>query len=319
MKTKLIFLTLIVFTSIKTVSAYIEVKDSLNPEISLSDSITSVEKQDYSYSTDKEDNDHVTKEQNGDTTFITMGKKKIKIFEENGETSVRIEDQDKCVKQYGGEKLPEEKWKRYKGHWAGFEFGLNNYVNSSFSFDRTEDDKFMDIKPGGSWNFNLNFAQYSLGLGSDKFGITTGAGIEWNNYHFIDSNSIQKQDGMIVGKPIPENAQKNRFQTTYLTIPLLLEYQFPNVIRKNRAYIAAGGIMGIKLFSNTKIKYSEGGSKQKEKYKNDYYLNSLRFGLTARLGYKDCAIYMNYYLTPLFIEDHGPELYPLAAGFVISF
>jgi hypothetical protein len=177
----------------------------------------------------------------------------------------------------------------------------------------------MDLNAGKSWNFNLNFAQYSLGIGSDRFGITTGLGLEWNNYHFSDTNIIKKQEGIIVSVPTPENTKKNRLQTTYFTIPLLFEYQFPYCSRHDRAHISAGGIMGIKLFSNTKVKYLEEGNKQKEKNKSDFYLNSLRFGLTARIGYKDIAMYMNYYLTSLFMEDHGPQLYPIAAGLVLSF
>jgi len=318
MKTKLIFSLFIVFASLKSVLAYIEINDSINRVIPLPDSNSFQNGNNY-YQGKSEESDHVLKEQKGDTTYITLGKKRIKIFEENGETSVKIDEPCKTKKQEFENNWPEKKWKHYKGHWAGFEFGLNNYVNSDFSFKRNTEDKFMDIKAARSWNFNLNFAQYSLGLGSDRFGITTGMGIEWDNYHFSDTNSIQKLNGSIVSIAIPENTKLNRLQTTYLTIPLLFEFQFPDFDRGKRAFIALGGITGIKLFSNTKIKYIENGNKQKVKYKSDYYLNSLRFGLTARAGYKNCAVYMNYYLTPLFIADHGPELHPLAAGIVLSF
>jgi hypothetical protein len=318
MKTKLICLSIFLFVSIKTVLAFAEVQDSINSELSIHSSDSIPDTINYGKG-EIEENNSIIKEQIGDTTFITLGKKRIKIFEENGDTSVKIEEKDKKEKQDFAYKGHDKKRKHFKGHWAGFEFGLNNYVNSNLSFDRSPEEKFMDLKAGKSWNFNFNFAQYSMGIGGDRFGITTGMGLEWNNYHFSDTNIIQKQNGIIVSKATPENTKRNRLQTTYLTIPLLLELQFPNCARQNRAYLSMGGIMGIKLFSNTKIKYIEGGNKQKEKYKSDYYLNSLRFGLTARLGYKDVAVYMNYYLTPVFIEDHGPELYPLAAGLVLSF
>jgi hypothetical protein len=318
MKTIFISLLILMFETTPSFCAYMEPIDSLNTEIPANDSMSVKSNDNYNNSMDEE-NEFIFKEQKGDTTYITLGKKRIKIFEEDGETSVKIEEQDKNKMHDICDNLPDKKWKRYKGHWAGFEFGLNNFLNNNNSFDRGEEDKFMDLKAGKSWNFNLNFAQYSLGLGSDRFGITTGMGIEWNNYHFSDTNSIQKVNGSIEPISIPENTKRNRLQTTYLTIPLLLEFQFPNIERENRAYFSVGGIMGIKLFSNTKIKYFDNGNKQKEKYKSDFYLNSLRFGLTARCGYKDMAMYLNYYLTPLFIEDHGPELHPIAAGLVVSF
>ena len=144
-------------------------------------------------------------------------------------------------------------------------------------------------------------------------------GIEWCNYHFSDTNSIQKLNDVIMPKSIPDNVTKNRLQTTYLTIPLLIEAQLFGKDRDDRFHLAAGIIGGVKLFSNTKIKYVENGDKQKDKIKNDYYLSTLRYGLTARAGYKAIKLYVNYYPTPLFMADRGPELYPVAAGLVVSF
>jgi hypothetical protein len=264
----------------------------------------------------------------GDTTFITLGNKKIKIIEQNGETEVKIINKDEVgdeQEDYEGDdydseenKEEEKSWKDFKGHWAGFEFGLNNYVDKDFSLNRTPENEFMDVNTGKSWNFNLNFAQYSAGFGTDHFGLVTGMGLAWNNYHLNDS-SIQKLDRTIAARGIPESTTKNRLQSTYLTIPLLLEIQFPGEDRNDRVYLSAGVIGGIKLFSNTKVKYVEDGINRKEKIKSDYYLVPLRYGFTARAGYKALKLYVNYYPTPLFMAGRGPELYPVAGGLVISF
>jgi hypothetical protein len=267
-------------------------------------------------------------EKKGDTTFITLGNKKIKIIEENGETQVKIQNKEGVEDDYAenddndsasDEPFEEEKGdKEFKGHWAGFEFGLNNYVNKDFSLSRSPENEFMDVNTGKSWNFNLNFAQYSAGFGTDHLGIVTGMGFEWSNYQLNDS-SIQKLDGKVAAKAIPESTTKNRLQTMYLTIPLLIEVQFPGKDRDDRVYLSAGVIGGIKLFSHTKIKYVEDGLDRKVKIKSDYYLSPLRYGFTVRAGYKALKLYANYYPTPLFMADRGPELYPIAAGFVVSF
>jgi hypothetical protein len=264
----------------------------------------------------------------GDTTFITLGNKKIKIIEENGETQVKIQNKENIEEEFdediendadSDEPFEKEKGgKEFKGHWAGFEFGLNNYVDKDLSISRTPENEFMDVNTGKSWNFNLNFAQYSAGFGTDHIGIVTGMGFEWSNYHLNDS-SIQKLDGEIAARVIPESTTKNRLQTTYLTIPLLIEVQFPGKDRDDRAYLSAGVIGGVKLFSHTKIKYVEDGIDRKEKIKSDYYLSPLRYGFTARAGYKALKLYVNYYPTPLFMANRGPELYPVAAGLVVSF
>ena len=270
----------------------------------------------------------------GDTTYISLGSKKIRIIEKNGETEVKIQNKEgEEYNEFNTEEKEDRKsdwkdndfeieknhWKDFKGHWAGFEFGLNNYVDKDFSFNRTPENEFMDINTGRSWNINMNFSQYSVGFGTDRVGLVTGMGLEWNNYHFNDTNSIQKLNGEIASRSIPDNTTKNRLQSTYLTLPLLLEAQFFAKNRDDRFYLAAGIIGGVKLFSNTKIKYIEDGVKRKDKVKNDYYLSPLRYGFTARAGYKAIKVYVNYYPTPLFMADRGPELYPVAGGLVISF
>jgi hypothetical protein len=265
---------------------------------------------------------------NGDTTFVTLGNKKIRIIEQNGETEVKIINKESAGKDEGEENeegsdfeeniVHGKSGNNFKGHWAGFEFGLNNYVDKDFSLNRTPANEFLDVNTGKSWNFNLNFAQYSAGFGTDHVGIVTGMGLEWSNYHLSDS-SIQKNDGIITARAIPESTTKNRLQTTYLTIPLLLEVQFPGKDRNDRVYLSAGVIGGIKLFSNTKIKFVENGINRKEKIKSDYYLSPLRYGFTARAGYKALKLYVNYYPTPLFMADRGPEVYPVAAGLVVAF
>ena len=102
---------------------------------------------------------------------------------------------------------------------------------------------------------------------------------------------------------------------TYLTAPLLLEFQIP--AGKKRIHISGGVIGGVKLWSNTKMKYTIGGEKSKEKAKGDYNLAPLRWGFTARIGYRALNFYANYYMMPLFKESLGPELYPFSIGLAL--
>jgi hypothetical protein len=294
--------------------------------------------------------DEIEKKAKPDSTVFRVGETEIEIIEEDGETSIKFKDlkkfeEDELDQEEDNEafseipevpeipEIPEipgiednnddgdddDDNSKFKGHWAGFSFGPNNYIDKDFSLNRTPESEFLDLNTSKSWNFNLNFAQYSFPLIKDRFGLITGMGIEWSNYHFENSNSIKKDNGKVVADTLSVDLIKNRFQTTFLTVPLLFELQLFNGDRNDRLYISGGVIGGIKLFSNTKIKYYENGSKQKSKNKGDYYLNPLRYGLTARVGYKMVELYANYYLTPLFIENRGPELYPLAAGLNLSF
>ncbi len=177
----------------------------------------------------------------------------------------------------------------------------------------------MDLNTGHSWNFNLNFIEYGLGFGTDKAGLVTGLGIEWSNYHFDGANNIiENTDGIIEEYLLPnENSsvQKTKLQTTYLTAPLLLEFQIP--AGKKRVYLSGGVIGGLKICSKTKMVYTLNGDKQKDKVKDDFNLASLRYGFTTRIGYRSVRFFATYYPTALFESGKGPELYPFSLGLTL--
>ena len=211
--------------------------------------------------------------------------------------------------------------KRFRGHFAGLEIGLNNYLTADNSLSLPPEYAYMDLNTGKSWNWNLNIIDYGFGLGTDKVGIVTGLGFEFINYNFEGQNSIRKDPNTreIVEyvPPYAGNITKSKFNMTYMTAPLLLEFQIPAPYR--RIYISAGVIGGMKLWSNTKMKYTVNSEKSKEKVKGDYNLHPFRWGVTARVGYRALGFYATYYMTPLFKDNLGPELYPFAAGIAFSF
>lgn len=259
-----------------------------------------------------------------DTTEIEIGDLEIKIVDNDDETAVFFkenEDSDTTKDEKYKWELTENKKKKFKGHWAGFEVGLNNYVDKDFSISRTPENSFMDLNTAKSWNFNLNFTQYSLPLIGTRFGMVTGMGVEWNNYHFAKNSTIQKNVNTetVEELPLQGSLKKNRLQTTYLTVPLLMELQLFKGKRSKRLYVATGVIGGLKVFSNTKYKATVDGVKKSDKQRSDFYLSPFRYGVTGRIGYKSINLYMNYYPTPLFVEGRGPELYPFALGLAAAF
>ena len=206
---------------------------------------------------------------------------------------------------------------KFKGHWSGLEMGLNNYLTNDLSMDPGV--PYMELNSGKSWNFNFNFAQTSVPLIGNRVGLVSGLGLEWSNYHFTNNNTIYK-DGTtntiaaydLSGIPL----KKNRLQTTYLTAPLLLEIQLGSSNLDKRLSIAGGVIGGLKLGAHTKYKTNN----DKNKNKDDFYLQTFRYGFTARVNYGNIGLYFNYYDTPLFIKGKGPaELHPFASGLVFSF
>ncbi|NBC82564.1 MAG: outer membrane beta-barrel protein [Bacteroidetes bacterium] len=216
-----------------------------------------------------------------------------------------------------------DKSNEFKGHWFSFDWGFNNYLNPDGSISRNASNQYMDLNTGRSWNFNINFSQYSIGIIKDRAGFVTGLGIEINNYHFDGENNITKQDGKIVPDYRFATAnieiKKNRFATTYITVPLLFETQLTGGDPDDRLYVSFGVIGGIRIGNNIKVKYFEDGRKKKYKERgDDFNINTFRYGVTAKAGYKSFSVFSRYYLTPLFEKNNGPELYPLSAGLTLN-
>jgi hypothetical protein len=261
-----------------------------------------------------ETDEFVKTEKSRDTTKIGIGDKDISIIEDEEGTSIKVTDSE------DNKEKSEKKQKKFKGHWSGIEFGINNFVNNKFSMDRTAAEQYMDLNTGRSWNFNWNIKQTSIGFGSNKFGLVTGLGLEFNSYYFDGDNNIEKLDGNIVSKTdYPSPLDKSKLKTTFLRVPVLLELQLLNAKRSKRFYVSGGVIGGLKLGSSSKVIYKVDGNKQKDKIKDDFNINPLRYGLTARVGYRHLNLFGNYYLTPFFEKNNGPELYPISVGLSFVF
>jgi len=206
---------------------------------------------------------------------------------------------------------------RFRGHWAGIEFGFNNYGTSDRSIVLPEDINYMTLNSGKSSNFNINFAQLSLGLGR-HIGFVTGLGLNWNNYRFDGNNNIIKGNNGVIEEFDPGAAlEKSKLATLFLTVPFMLELQVP--VHHNHLSLAAGPIGALKLSSHTKMVFKDG---DKIKSNGDFSLNMLRYGVTGRVGYGNFQLYGTYYMTPLFNTGKGPggvDLYPFEIGLALTF
>lgn len=253
-----------------------------------------------------------------DTVLITLGNRQIRIIEKNGDTDIDIlEKKDAQKNERSGNHSVRHP---FKGNWRGLELGLNNYVNGNFSTSLGPEADFMELRNGKSLNLNLNILQYDFALSGNNIGLVSGLGLEFNNYRFTNNVSITKEDGMIVPVYYDEagiTVERSRLRTTYLTVPLLLEFQTNNPRHSRRVYFSAGVIGGLNIGSHTKIVYRDNSGKKRDKVKDDFYLSPFRYGLSVRTGYRSLNLFANYYPVALFQKNKGPELYPVSIGFSI--
>ncbi len=250
---------------------------------------------------------------NGDTTSIKIGNRQLLIIEEKGKTNINV--YDRREKDSEGKTVSSPS---FKGHWSGFEIGLNNFVNSDFSTSLDAGDSFMELNGVRSRNLNFNFLQYDLALSGNNIGLVTGLGVEINNYWFSNNNSITKQDGSIVPVNYDDlgiNLDRTRLRAYYLNVPLLLEFQTNHARLSQRAHFSAGVIGGLNIGSNSRVVYKDNSGKNRDRVRDDFYMSTFRYGMTLRAGYRSVNLYANYYPVSFFRKDKGPEIYPFAIGF----
>ena len=255
-------------------------------------------------------NANIIVEDKGDTVRIKIGGRGIKITDTFEGTNVEILDREDLDREFKKYKVK----RRFRGHWAGFELGLNNYITPTGSFPSS----FLTLNTGKSWNVNINFMQYSINLNKkNSIGLVTGLGFQMNDYKFSDNNSIEKDpNGNIVEIPFDINLSMSKFHANYLTLPLIAEFHLNPDRYGRRLYIGAGLIGSLKLWSYTKIKYHNPGKIKAKKY-SDLSINPWQYAATFRVGFKAIKLFVNYNLNSLFVNGKAETLYPISIGLVL--
>jgi hypothetical protein len=252
-----------------------------------------------------------------DTAIIQVKGKKIIIIEEKGSFDERWANWDKKHdREFGKSVNINCSWnKRFDGHYAGLEFGINNYLNKDMEMIVPDNAGYLELDDSKSIEFNLNLVDVSVPLVKDRLGLVTGLGFSWNNYHLDNKQMVLKNDrDTLYAVEDTITYSKNKLNAVFLNVPLMIEFQ--QSLGNKDFWIAVGGYAGVKIGSNTKLKTSEG---DKTKVRKDFHMNTLRYGLRAQVGFENFGIYCNYSLQSLFKKDEGPELYPISLGVTLAF
>jgi len=256
--------------------------------------------------------DIVTVEEKGNETIVRIGKRGVRIIEEDGDTEIHIgESYDDSSEKPGR--------RSFKGHLGGVEFSFNGYMSDFWTTSLDPSESYMNLNTAKSTTFNIIFPNVSLAF-TPHFGLVAAIGINWSDYHFDNNNNIATDDdGYVIPVYPPDGIrfEKTKLNTTYAVLPIILEGQIP-VSGRRTINIGAGFIGAIKLGSNTKMVYYD-PDKKKFENKDDFSLNLLRYGATARVGYEMFHVYGTAYFSPMFEKGLGPELYPFEVGIALTF
>jgi len=268
-------------------------------------------------------------------TRINFGSINVEVSDDRDSTVVIIGRHKFLVDEWGNARYSKIYRNRFNGHWGGIDIGINGYLTPEHNMDYPEDYEFLDLRLGKSVRFDLNLFEQNVSLSkNNKWGLITGLGFEFRNYRFDRKVSLSSTEEEIKGYYIDGvGVSKSKLAVTYLNIPLIFEFQTNAYGENDSFHIGAGVIMGLRLRSHTKIKFSEKNvdydlidpvtdevydtrtvTDIKAKNHDAFHLNPIKMDATVRIGWGWINLYATYSFSTLFKSGEGPELYPFSVG-----
>lgn len=248
-----------------------------------------------------------------DTMKMKFGKTQVLVISKSdgGTDEVDIDiDSD--------EEEPREKSRKSEAHWAGLDFGFSILLDENGKSDFSNHPYWKnDAAKSQVWNLNL--FEHKFNFGTPYVGLTTGLGFSFTSVAFKNNYLIQSTaDSVYAVMDTVHNYSKNKLKASYLTVPLMLEFN-TSADEDKSFYLAAGVIGGVRLTSKTKRQGEFDGKEFKEKVKGPFNLNPFKLDAAVRFGYADWGVFANYSLLPLFDQGKTVDLYPLTFGLSLNF
>ena len=258
--------------------------------------------------------------------YVRIGLRGIHV--KDGDTQVIINAQGVEVKEDEAEVSTDSSYRRigkrfYKSSRnssprKGFNvaIGLNTYgQNNAGQFYEKSD---YDLRPFGSRFVSLGYiASTTIARGGNsKFHLDFGIDFSWYNLMFDGNNTIEKNDERVQfelvrddsGKEV--NMKRSKLVVPYVNLSLMPTLSFSGSFV---SYISAGIYGGYRLGSYTKLRAE--GSKDVDRVRTNFYLEDLRYGLAAEIGFRKFPdLFVSYDMNNLYAAEKGPGVRMLSFG-----
>jgi regulator of replication initiation timing len=170
----------------------------------------------------------------------------------------------------------------------------------------------LSLVSGKSINFNLHLIDQRVNLIRRKLWFGYGLHLDFNHYRFDNQGfSLDPNSDSLRITPLDYEIDRVKLVTKYLLLPFNLQFE-SNPLENSRSFKASAGLYAAYLV-NAKMKLANNPNYPGRVY-DDFNLEKLRLGVTARIGYGKFNLYANYSLSDMFAKDRGPALNPVAVG-----
>lgn len=205
-------------------------------------------------------------------------------------------------------------------NWWIFDIGFSNWTDNTnyasaetqaFAPGSTED--WFKLRTGKSRNINIWVVMQRLNLVKHIVNLKYGLGLELNNYFFEDKTVQFNKNPTKVTQTYDENLTKNKLAADYLTMPLMLNFNFTPKRRNNESFGLSAGISAGYLYSaRQKIKFDG----DVDKVKGNFDLRDIKLSYVAELTMGPVRLYGSYATQSMF--EKGLDLTPFNVGLRIN-
>lgn len=174
-----------------------------------------------------------------------------------------------------------------------------------------------------SVNFSAELLRIDMNLYKNQIRLKTGIGINSYMMKFNTPSNVYYIDGaghLNNYKDTIKNVKKNRYDVSYYTVPIALEYHD----KKDKFKISAGVEFGFfnEVHNTRKGKLTDGNFKEKRD-NVELKINPSQINSLLKIGYEDLSLYARYSFTNIFKNDafasgQNPNQKFIAIGFSIT-
>ncbi len=211
-------------------------------------------------------------------------------------------------------------------NWWIFDFGFSNYSDkTNYSSAAAQayapggNKTWFDLKDGRSRNMNIWFFMQKLNISKHVLNLKYGLGLELNNYYFKQPIRYQENTAAIPDPPrvildgtVGRKYEKNKLATDYLTVPMMLNFNFTP--KRNKGFgFSAGVSLGYLYSARNKTITSDEG---KKKTKDDFELEKWKLAYVAELSMGPVRFFGSYAAKSMY--ERGLDIKPYNFGFRFS-
>jgi len=253
----------------------------------------------------------------GQTDTLIVGKDSVIIMDDDSVNisilngRVRIKN-DGDISVVIGDREPK---RNVRTRWILMDLGFDNLASADdYTLDNGIDP--FELNAWKSTNVNLHVFQQKVNLINHAVNLKWGLTFQFHKYMFDNNVTLQEDAPQATFLQSPNvNYDKTRLATSYLTMPLMLNFETNPKQHSKSLHISFGGYGGPRLGANFKTKVDG----DKDKVRDDFNLSKWRYGIRTELGFGPFNLYATIPLNELFQEgkNNGYKVTPFSVGFII--